>query len=68
MQNNIFYLIFVPEITLAILAIFSLMYGLFLKSNSFSKTVNFATLALFFITTLIYFDIGTSFAQFNSFF
>ena len=68
MQNNIFYLIFVPEITLAILAICSLMYGLFLKSNSFAKTVNFATLALFFITALIYFDIGTSFAQFNSFF
>jgi len=68
MQNNLFNIIFVPEISLSIFAISSLMYGLFSKTNSFNKTTNFAILSLVFVSALIYFDFTTSFAFFDNFF
>jgi len=68
MQNNIINIIFVPEVSLSILAISSLMYGLFSKNNSFDKTINFATVSLIFVSVLVYFDFTTSFALFENFF
>jgi len=68
MQNNIINIIFVPEVSLSILAISSLMYGLFSKKNSFDKTINFATVSLIFVSILVYFDFTTSFALFENFF
>ena len=37
MLNNLMHILYVPEITLAILAVACLMYGLFSKNNSFWK-------------------------------
>ena len=68
MANNIFTIFLVPEVSLSILAICSLMYGLFSKTNSFIKTTNFATLSLLIVSILIYFDFTTSFALFNDYF
>ena len=68
MQNNLINIFFVPEVSLSILAISCLMYGLFSKNNSFNKATNFATLSLLFITILIYFDFTTNFALFDNFF
>ena len=68
MENNLIKIFFVPEVSLAILAIACLMYGLFSKNNSFNKATNFATLSLIFISFLVYFDFTTNFALFENFF
>ncbi len=68
MENNLINFILVPEVSLSILAISCLMYGLFSKTNSFNKTTNFATLSLLFVSALIYLDFTTSFAFFDNFF
>ena len=68
MENNLINIFFVPEVSLAILAIACLMYGLFSKNNSFNKATNFATLSLIFVCFLVYFDFTTNFALFENFF
>ena len=68
MANNIINILLVPEVSLAILAIACLMYGLFSKNNSFNKATNFATLSLIFVSFLVYFDFTTNFALFENFF
>ena len=68
MENNLINIFFVPEVSLAILAIACLMYGLFSKNNSFIKATNFATLSLIFVSFLVYFDFTTNFALFENFF
>ena len=68
MENNLINIFFVPEVSLAILAITCLMYGLFSKNNSFNKATNFATLSLIFVSFLVYFDFTTNFALFENFF
>ena len=68
MENNLINVFFVPEVSLAILAITCLMYGLFSKNNSFNKATNFATLSLIFVSFLVYFDFTTNFALFENFF
>ena len=68
MANSFIAILLVPEVNLSILAICSLMYGLFSKTNSFIKTTNFATLSLLFVTILIYFDFTTNFALFDNYF
>ncbi len=54
MLNNLMHILFVPEVTLSILTVACLMYGLFSKNNSFNKATNFATLSLLFTAILIY--------------
>jgi NADH-quinone oxidoreductase subunit N len=68
MENNLIHILVVPEVSLAILAIVCLMYGLFSKDNSFSKATNFAILSLIFVSFLVYFDFTTNFALFEIFF
>ena len=68
MENNLISVLIVPEVSLAILAIACLMYGLFSKNNSFNKATNFATLSLIFVSFLVYFDFTTNFALFENFF
>ena len=68
MVNNSITIFLVPEVSLSIFAICSLMYGLFSKKNSFIKTTNFATLSLLVVAVLIYFDFTTSFASFDNYF
>jgi len=68
MLNNLLSIVIVPEICLSILAISSLMYGLFVKKNSFRKTSNFAILSLIGVSILIFFNFRTEFAFFDHFF
>ena len=68
MQNNIFKILIVPEITLTILSIVCLLYGLFLNKNSFRKTSNFAIFVLLLTSVLVYYDYKTEFADYNQFF
>jgi NADH-quinone oxidoreductase subunit N len=68
MENNLINILVVPEVSLSILAIACLMYGLFSKNNSFNKATNFATLSLIFVSALVYLDFTTSFAMFEHFF
>ena len=68
MENNLISILIVPEVSLAILAITCLMYGLFSKNNSFNKATNFAILSLIFVSVLVYFDFTTNFALFETFF
>ena len=68
MANNLLTIFLVPEVSLSILAICSLMYGLFSKKNAFIKTTNFATLSLLIVAVLIYFDFNTTFASFDNYF
>ena len=68
MENNLINIFFVPEVSLAILAIACLMYGLFSKNNSFNNATNFAALSLILVSFLIYFDFTTNFALFETFF
>lgn len=68
MLNNLMHIFFVPEVTLTILAVACLMYGLFSKNNSLNKATNLAILSLLFVTVLIFFDFSTNFALFDSFF
>ena len=53
MENNLINILFVPEVSLSVLAIACLMYGLFSKDNSFSKATNFAILSLIFVSFLV---------------
>ena len=68
MQNNFMIIFFVPEIALSILSMLALMYGLFVKKDSFIKTSNFSILILVIISILVYFDFKTEFANFSNFF
>ena len=68
MENNLINILVVPEVSLAILAITCLMYGLFSKNNSFNNATNFATLSLIYVSFLVYFDFTTNFAFFETFF
>ena len=68
MQNNLMSILFVPEISLSVFSLLALMYGLFVKKDSFRKTSNFAILILIIISILIYFDLKNEFANFNNFF
>ena len=68
MENNLISILIVPEVSLAILAIACLMYGLFSKKDSFNKATNFGILSLIFVSVLVYFDFTTNFALFETFF
>ena len=68
MENNLISILIVPEVSLTLLAIACLMYGLFSKNNSFNNATNFATLSLILVSFLIYFDFTTNFALFETFF
>jgi len=68
MENNLIQILVVPEVSLTILAITCLMYGLFSKNNSFNKATNFAIISLIFVSFLVYFDFTTNFALFETFF
>ena len=68
MQNNFILTFLVPEISLSILSMLTLIYGLFINKDSFRKTSNFAILILVITSILIYFDFKTEFANFNNFF
>ena len=68
MENNLINILVVPEVSLAILAIACLMYGLFSKNDSFNKATNFAIISLIFVSFLVYFDFTTNFALFETFF
>ena len=41
MQNNFMIIFFVPEIALSVLSMLALMYGLFIKKDSFISGVNY---------------------------
>ena len=56
MENNLISVLIVPEVSLAILAIACLMYGLFSKNNSFNNATNFAIISLILVSFLVYFD------------
>ena len=68
MEVNFIKILLVPEIALSILALISLLFGLFNKKNSFRKTSNFAIFSLVIVAVLIYFNFQTNFAYFDNFF
>ncbi|PPR49366.1 MAG: NADH-quinone oxidoreductase subunit N [Alphaproteobacteria bacterium MarineAlpha5_Bin5] len=68
MLNNFFSILLVPEICLSIFCIANLLYGLFLKKNSFRKTSNFAIIILLFVSILIFVGFKTDLAFFDLFF
>jgi hypothetical protein len=68
MENNLISILIVPEVSLTLLAIACLMYGLFSKNNSFNNATNFAIISLILVSVLVYFDFTTNFALFETFF
>ncbi|MBI04811.1 MAG: NADH-quinone oxidoreductase subunit NuoN [Pelagibacteraceae bacterium] len=68
MLANFFFIIIVPEICLAILALISLIFGLFIKKNTFRKTSNFTIISLIIVSFLIFFNFTTDFSSYNDFF
>ncbi len=68
MLNSIINIIFIPEIFLASTSFICLLFGLYTNKNSFRQTCNFAFLILLSTTVLIYFNIGSNFANYDMLF
>ena len=68
MLDNIFKVLLLPEIYLAILSFVCLIFGLYVKKNAFRQTSNFAVLILLTTTLLIYLDYETDFANYQNLF
>ncbi|OUW95560.1 MAG: NADH-quinone oxidoreductase subunit N [Pelagibacteraceae bacterium TMED237] len=68
MLNNIFNIIFIPEIFLALLSFICLLFGLFIQKNSFRQTSNFAVIILFITIVLVYLDNYSNFADYYNLF
>ena len=65
MLDNIFVVVLMPEIFLAILSLFCLIFGLFVKKNAFRQTSNFAVVILLITAILVYFDFESDFASYQ---
>ena len=68
MLNNIYNIIFIPEIFLALLSFICLIFGLYIKKNAFRQTSNFAVIILFFTIILVYLDNYSNFADYDNLF
>ncbi len=68
MLDKILSVILVPEIFLSLLSFICLLFGLYVKKNAFRQTSNFAILILLTTTLLVYLDIDSNFANYESLF
>ncbi len=68
MLNNIFSIVFIPEIFLTFFSLICLLFGLYIKKNAFRQTCNFAVLILLITAILIYFDDNSNFANYKNLF
>ncbi len=68
MLDNIFGVVLIPEIFLAILSFVCLIFGLYLKKNAFRQTSNFAVLILLITLLLVYLDFESDFANYQNLF
>ena len=68
MLDNIFKVLLLPEIYLAILSFVCLIFGLYVKKNAFRQTSNFAVLILLTTAILVYLDYETDFANYQNLF
>ncbi len=68
MQNNIYNIISIPEIFLAISSLICLLFGLYIKKNAFRQTSNFAIIILFLTSVLVYFGNESNFANYKNLF
>ncbi len=65
MIDNILKVLLMPEIFLALLSFICLIFGLYVKKNSFRQTSNFAVLILLITVILICLNIETDFANYS---
>ncbi len=68
MLNNIYKIILIPEIFLALSSLICLLFGLYVKKNAFRQTSNFAIIILFFTAILVYLDNHSNFAGYANLF
>ena len=68
MLNNIYSIVFIPEIFLTFFSLICLLFGLYIKKNAFRQTCNFAVLILLITAILIYFDDNSNFANYKNLF
>ena len=68
MLDNIFKVLLLPEIYLAVLSFVCLIFGLYVKKNAFRQTSNFAVLILLTTALLVYLDYETDFANYQNLF
>ena len=68
MQNNLYNLLFFPELILLTGSLCILLLGLFIKKNNFSIISNLSTILLVLTGIVTYIDRNTSFLNFNNFF
>ncbi len=68
MLDNIFKIVLIPEICLALLSFICLIFGLYVKKNSFRQTSNFAVLILLITILLVYLDFESDFANYKNLF
>ncbi len=68
MVNNIYSIIFIPEIFLSVSSFICLLFGLYIKKNAFRQTSNFAVIILFITAILVYFGHNSNFADYNNLF
>ena len=68
MLNNIYTIIFIPEIFLSILTFSCLLFGLFIKKNTFRQISNFSVIILIFTIILVYLNNYSNFADYENLF
>ena len=68
MQNSFLNIVLLPEIFLSVLSFICLLFGLYIKKNTFRKTCNFAILILIVTIFLVYFDVSSDFANYKNLF
>ncbi len=68
MLNKTIEIILIPEIFLALLSFVCLLFGLYVKKNAFRQTSNLAVLILLITIVLVYLDVNSNFADFDSLF
>ena len=68
MLNNIYNIILIPEIFLALSSFVCLLFGLYLKKNAFRQTCNFSVLILFITILIVYLDFNSDFANYGNLF
>ena len=68
MLDNIFKVVLIPEINLALLTFVCLIFGLYIKKNAFRQTSNFAVLIMLITALLVYLDFESDFANYQNLF
>ncbi len=68
MLDKVLNILLIPEIFLSIFSFVSLLFGLYVKKNAFRQTCNLSVLILLITIFLVYLDINSNFANYESLF